>query len=143
MNQINKLAKDLPETTHEFQLDLQGRITKKRFLGEFKCKIPTIKDQALIAKHENNLNGDNPIFLDPGVKKIHKMIAYLRFTLVDVPMFWRNSDLGYDLMDDNIIEAVYDEVMMFENDWLREVWEAKDERVEGAESSAEAKTEET
>jgi hypothetical protein len=131
MSEINKLAKDLPDTTHEFQIDLIGRITKKQFLGEFKCKIPTIKDQALIAKHEANLNGDNPIFLDAGIKKVHKQIAYLRFTLVDTPLFWRNADLGYDLRDDNVIEAIYEEVLSFENEWLKEVWEQKDESGSG------------
>jgi hypothetical protein len=132
MNKINDLPKDLPETTHEFQIDLVGRVTKRRFLGEFKCKIPTIKDQALISKHETNLNGENPIFLDAGIKRIHKMIAYLRFTLIDTPLFWRNADLGYDLRDDNVIEAVYDEVMAFENEWLKKVWGEGDKDESGS-----------
>lgn len=122
MNKNNKLASELPDTTHVFQLDLQGRITKKRFLGEFRCKIPTIKDQAMIAKHNALLNGEFPIYLDAGIQKIHKMISYLRFTLTDYPVFWRDSDLGYELRDDNIIEAVYDEVIAFENKWLEQVW---------------------
>lgn len=122
MNKNNNLREELPDTTHVFSLDLQGRITKKRFLGEFKCKIPTIRDQAMIAKHNALLNGEFPIYLDAGIQKIHKMIAYLRFTLVDYPLFWRDSDLGYDLRDDNIIEAVYDQVIAFENQWLEQVW---------------------
>lgn len=126
MNKNNKLASELPDTTHVFQLDLQGRITKKRFLGEFRCKIPTIKDQAMIAKHNALLNGEFPIYLDAGIQKIHKMISYLRFTLTDYPVFWRDSDLGYELRDDNIIEAVYDEVIAFENKWLEQVWGKND-----------------
>lgn len=122
MNKNNNLREELPDTTHLFVLDLQGRITKKRFVGEFKCKIATIKDQAMIAKHNALLNGEFPIYLDAGIQKIHKMISYLRYTLTDYPIFWRDSDLGYDLRDDNIIEAVYDEVIAFENKWLEQVW---------------------
>lgn len=122
MSEINNLPKDIPETTHVFQIDLIGRITKVRFLGEFKCKIPTLKDQAMIKKHETSLNGESPIFLDAGIKRLHGWIAYLRFTLIDTPLFWRSSDLGYDLRDDNIIEAVYDEVIAFENEWLKKIW---------------------
>lgn len=139
MSKINKLAEELPETTHEFQIDLIGRITKRRFMGEFKCKIPTIRDQALIAKHKAMLNGEFPVYLDASVHKIHNMIAYLRFTIVDAPLFWRSSDLGYDLRDDNIIEGVYDEVMAFENEWLKQIWGVAEETVD--DQSAEAKDE--
>lgn len=113
---------ELPETTGEFTIDLVGSVTKKRFLGEFTCKLPTIKDQAKIAVYESSLNGEYPLNLNEGVLKIHKKIAYLKFTLIDYPKFWRDSDLGYDLRDPNIIDAVYTEVLSFEDRWVREVW---------------------
>ena len=75
MSDFNNLIKDLPDTTHDFQIDLVGRITKRRFLGDFKCKIPTIKDQANSAKFNAALNGEFPIYLDPGIQKMHRMIA--------------------------------------------------------------------
>lgn len=134
-NKINKLQDELPDTYHEFQIDIQGRITKKRFLGEFSCKIPTIKDQAMIGKHETVLNGEFPIYLDSGIRKIHKQIAYLRFTLIDVPLFWKNTDLGYELRDDNVIDAVYEEVLAFENEWLAKIWGTKTEEDSGSEDS--------
>ena len=43
MNKINKLQDELPSTTHEFQLDLLGRLTKKRYLGEFTCKYQQLE----------------------------------------------------------------------------------------------------
>lgn len=127
MSKVNNLLETLPETSHTFTLDLIGRITKRRYLGEFVCKIPTLKDQALIDKHRAFLDGEFPIYLKPGIKKLHEQIAYLRFVLTDIPKFWRESDLGYDLRDDNIVEAVYDEVIAFENKWLMAVWEVKED----------------
>lgn len=137
MSKINMLVDEIPETTHEFTIDLVGRITKKRYLGEFKCKIPTLKDQAMIAKHIAHLNGEFPIYLDPSIVKLHKWIGYLRFTLIDTPLFWRNADLGYELRDDNIIEEVYDQVISFENEWIKTIWGEPTEETDG---SAEGET---
>jgi hypothetical protein len=118
----NKLPQDIPETSSTFQLDLIGAVTKKRFLGEFSCKIPTIKDQAMIAKYETHLNGEFPVYLHSGVLKIHKQIAYLKYTLTDVPRFWKDSEMGYDLRDPNIIDEVYNQVIKFEEDWYQKIW---------------------
>lgn len=122
MNKINELPSEIPDTTHRFQIDLVGAVTKTRFLGEFVCKIPTIKDQAQIAKYEAFLNGEFPAYLNQGVLNVHKWIAYTKFTLVDVPLFWRESELGYNLRDPNVIEAIYDEVLIFEQKWYDQIW---------------------
>lgn len=122
MNKINELASTIPDTNHRFQIDLIGSVTKQKFLGEFICKIPTIKDQAQIAKYEAYLNGEFPVYLNQGVLNVHKWIAYLKFTLVDIPLFWKESELGYNLRDPNIIEAVYDEVLAFEETWYKTIW---------------------
>ncbi len=126
MSKNNSLIDELPDTRHQFEIDLQGKVTKKRFAGEFACKIPNIKDQAMIAKHQAMLNGEYPIYLDAGVLKVHQMIAYLRYTLTEYPLFWKQSDLGYELRDFNIIEAVYDEVLAFEDEWLKQIWGTND-----------------
>lgn len=122
MSKINDLIDDVPDTNGTFQVDVIGRITKKRYLGDFYCRIPTLKDQALIGKHEAFLNGEFPVYLNSGVLKLHKWIAYLRYTLTDYPKFWKDSDLGYDLRDDNIIEEVYNKVIEIENKWLNAIW---------------------
>lgn len=119
---MKDLKEDVPDTSHEFVIDLVGSITKKRFLGEFRCKIPTLKDQAMIDKHRAVLNGEYPVYMDAGILKLHKMISYLRYTIVEAPIFWKNADMGYELRDFNIIEGVYDEVMAFEDQWLKTIW---------------------
>jgi hypothetical protein len=129
MNDSSKLSKELPDTTQVFQLDLTGVVTKKRFLGEFKCKIPTLKDQALIGKYESMLNGEYPIYLNPGVLKLNKMIAYLKFTIDDCPIFWKSAEYGYTLMDLNIVEGVYNEVLRFEESWINQVWGVTDDNL--------------
>lgn len=121
------LPTDLPKTEHTFQIDIQGEITRKRFLGEFRCKIPTLKDQSMIGRHEAMLNGEYSPYLDPGVKKLNKWMSYLKFTLTDYPIFWRESDLGYELRDPNVVEEVYNQVLRYEEAWLEEIWGKADE----------------
>lgn len=115
--------KELPPMIGEFQVVVEGDITKRRFVGDFKCKIPTMKDQCLIKKQRAQLNGDMVNFLDAKTLKIHHMVSYLKYTLVDpIPRFWLDSDGGYELMDMNVVEEIYAQVLNFENEWLKEVW---------------------
>lgn len=122
MSKIKDLPNELPDSKGMFQLDIVGTFTKRRFLGEFYCKIPTLRDQSLIAVYESALNGEFPVYLNPGVQKLHKWISYLKFTLTDTPKFWRDANYGFDLNDPNVVEAVYDSVLKFEQEWYEKVW---------------------
>lgn len=117
------LPKDIPELETQFQVEVIGKLTKKRFVGDFTCRIPNIKAQCSIDKHEAYLNGTNGYMLKPGTLKMHKMIAYLRFALVnEMPKWWKEADLGYELQDLNVIEEIYNKVLDFENKWIEAIW---------------------
>ena len=122
MSKFNKLSKDVPPTEHDFPISVEGDVTKKRFLGDFTCKIPTRKEQCLIDKHRAFLNGELVDQLSPSTIKFHHMISYLRYTLTDYPRFWKQSDLGYEMHDENVVAEIYSEVLDFEVEWLKEVW---------------------
>lgn len=125
---------ELPSMEYEFFFEGEGSITKKPYKGEFSYKMPNTKVQCLIDKHFAFLNGDLAEFLNPGTVKVHRKIAYLRYTLIDFPKFWKTSDLGYELMDHNIIDEIYEKVIVFENDWLKQVWGTEEEDVESKEA---------
>lgn len=122
MSNNKGLSKEIPETEYTFVIDLTGEITNKRYQGEFTCKIPTKKDQCMIDKHRAFLNGDIAEQLSPSTVILHHRIAYLRYTLKNVPKFWRDADLGYGLYDSNVVDRVYEEVLSFERRWLTEIW---------------------
>lgn len=122
MSEIKDLAKEMPEPNHTFQLDITGSITRKRFLGEFSCMVATIREQGMAAKHEAALNGEYGPFIPEGIQRMHRMIAYLRYTLTDTPTFWKKADLGYALRDPNVVEEVYNQVLAFEEKWLKQIW---------------------
>lgn len=122
MSKISKLSKEIPETTCEFQIEVEGDLTKNRFIGEFVCKIPRRKEQCLIDKHRAFLNSGLADQLDPRTLRFHHEISYLRYTITESPKWWKESDLGYELYDENVVRAIYDKVLEFEVEWLKEIW---------------------
>lgn len=126
MSDINALNKALPLMENSFTIDEEGILKKIRYTGDFTCRIPNIKIQALISKHKAMLNGGFELGLDVGTKNLHHMISYLRYTLTEFPKWWKDADLGYDLYDINIVESVYAKVLEFEKSWYESVW-GKDE----------------
>lgn len=127
MNKNNELSKELPPDTKIIQVDVVGAITKRRFMGEFKCRIPTLEDQSSMARFEATLNGESTAL---GTSRINKMIAYLKYTVLESPISWRESNMGHRLRDPNVVEEVYNQVLAFEDQWLKEVW-GEDEDEDG------------
>lgn len=121
MNKTDSLT-ELPDMEYKFAFSKAGKITRRTYSGYFLYKMPITKIQCCIDKHFAFLNGDSAQHLDISTIQIHRKIAYLRFTLLEFPLFWKDSDLGYELMDHNIIDDVYDKVITFENEWMTKVW---------------------
>jgi hypothetical protein len=124
MSKLSNIGKDIPATESDFVVEVEGEVTKRRFIGDFSCKIPRKKEQCLIDKHRAFLNGPQPEQLSPETLRFHHMISYLRYTLDDkgCPKWWKESDLGYELYDENVVKSVYDKVLEFEVEWLKAVW---------------------
>lgn len=139
---IKSFDKDLPDTTKEITLEVVGSVTKKKFVGEFTCKIPNMEDQVLIAKAEANANGQYPMYLDSGVLKLNKMHAYLKYTIIGiVPKFWQESKNGIQLRDMNVIEELYNKVLAFEEEWIKKVWGEVTDEPEKVEETIESNNE--
>lgn len=122
MTKINDLPKSLPSRDHEFTIKLVGNLTKHEYSGDFKCKLPNLKTQSLIAKTKAFYNAGFELSLDPVIKNLHHMVAYCKHTLTDAPDWFKNNDYGYDLYDDNILFEVYNKILEFENSWIESVW---------------------
>lgn len=119
------LPKEIPLMDHEFEVSVEGEITKKQYVGKFKYRIPNLKAKALADKKRAELDGPLGDLIDPSVQQLHYMIAYLRFTLIDMPDWWSDSDYGYGLHDYSVVKAVYDKTQDFETTWMEKVWGKK------------------
>ena len=126
----------IPEKTHFFSIDETGNITNTRFTGDFQCQILNVKNRSLVDKHRAFLNGEYADQIDGSTLWLHQMISHLRFVLIgDLPRFWRESDLGYELFDTNVIKAVYDATIDFENEWFKEIHGADEDSSEESKES--------
>lgn len=126
MKDSGKLPKSLPPMELEFSLEVKGDITGKVYQGNFKYKIPNLKAKALAEKKRAELNGGMDAMLDASVLQLHFMIAYLRFSLYEVPQWWEDNDYGYNLYDYNVVKQVFDRVEQFETDYVKAVWGDQD-----------------
>lgn len=132
MSDLSTLKKALPEMEHSFSLiEEVGSLTKMPFSGNFSCRITNLKTQAQIDKLRASLN-EGLSDLSAGTKQLHAMIAHLRYALTDSPKWWKEADHGYDLLDYNLVQKVYDKVIEFENKWYDEVWGDKKEESKDA-----------
>jgi len=122
MSNFKDLAKSLPDRTQSFEIDITGETTRLKYKGEFSFTIPNLKASASIAKNEAVLNGGLDSILDFGVKNLHHMISYLKFTITKSPKFWEESNSGYELDDANVVEAIYNEALKLEAAWVKACW---------------------
>lgn len=120
-----KLLDKLPETTHEFSIDLVGETTRLPFKGNFTYKKPNLKAKAMSEKKRAELDGLNAESLDLTVQKLHFMVAYLKYSLATVPQWWEDADYGYALYDYNVVQEVFNECDKFETQWNNQVWGTK------------------
>lgn len=123
----NKETKDLPKKLPEMDklidLSVDGSITGRKITGSFKCRIPNGKMRAKADIKRAQLNMGVPEnMLDPAVARYHFKLGYLYAALVESPIWWKESDFGYDLHDTNVVDDLYDQCIDFENNWMKEVW---------------------
>ena len=122
MNKIKNLAKSIPDRNQEFKIKVDGNLTKEEYTGDFECRIPRLREQALIAKEKAFLNAGFDATLDKQIKNLHHMVAYCKHTITHAPDWFVKSDYGYDLYDTNVVEEVYMNILKLEEKWLETVW---------------------
>lgn len=111
----------LPSMEHVFSIDLEGTQTKARFTGQFTYRRPTIQKRSEIAKTVAKLNGDQKSNLDDDMKSLHQVIGWLEHCLVEFPDWWKESNFGMSLYDDNIITELSSTIFKFEEQWQKQV----------------------
>jgi hypothetical protein len=122
-----------PPNEKKFSIDVEGDITRKRYLGEFVCVcMPTLKQKSDIAILQARLNGDLAS-LDDSTKAYHNMIAQCSIRLISAPDWWMASDNGRNLMDLSIVVEIFSQCLKAQEEWLAKVW-SKEEPKDGTKS---------
>jgi len=131
----------LPSMEHTFSVEIKGKETNKLFAGEFTYRRPNLRQKAEIQKNATRMNGDLKTLPDD-VKIYHEMLAQMMICLVSAPDWWRDAFDGTELYDVNIVQELYRECMLFEQQWSANVWGDKPEGVAPEAVSPEEKKDE-
>ncbi len=117
---VKHLPKTIPDKDLDFSIDIQGNLTKENYVGDFKFRIPNLRTRTQIAKIKTLMSGG--LELDPSTRDQHQMLAYLKATITSSPVWFTQSDSGYDLYDMNVVEAIYEKILELEETWLEKIW---------------------
>ena len=118
----------LPAMEHSFSINTEGTDTKQRFTGNFTYKRPNIRLKSDISKMTARLNEDLQN-LDEDVAFLHFVLSTLRYTLTNMPDWWKEADYGMDLYDTNVILDIYKAVRKFETSYFEELYGQQDKAV--------------
>jgi hypothetical protein len=113
----------LPKNQRTFDLDLVGDTTGEQYVGQFtvKCVLDMSGKHALeLEKTRLMADYANP---SRGLVGIAVSLATVRAKIVEAPAWWKNSDDGAKVMDENIILALYDKCNEMEAEWRKELRE--------------------
>lgn len=108
---------DLPKNEAAFDFNVTGSTTDKKYEGQFTvvCILNMArKHQLEIEKTRLMADFSNPTETLFGLATI---LANLRVRIVDSPEWWKQSGGGMNLMDEDVLVALYDKVMDAEAKW--------------------------
>lgn len=122
MPTLKELHTTLPDTSYEFHLSVKGNLTNLLYEGNFKFQIPNIKRRAEAEKERARLVDNLGKSLEDDTNMLFAMYGYLKHSLVDFPLWFKESDYGMDLLDINVISELYSKCTKFELDWYSKVF---------------------
>jgi hypothetical protein len=114
---------NLLETT-EFRISVTGDKSGETYIGTFKCLRRLSHRQELARDRKyRELLGENPTTASEFAKEKAEIFADLAVCLTDVPVWWKETGYGLDLVDDNVVGAVWSESIKIRVDAIKEVQE--------------------
>jgi hypothetical protein len=114
---------DLPSKESAFDFDHTGVDTSKRYEGQFKvlCLLDMGQKHRLELE-KTRLLGNYPNPTD-GLAGISIILANLRIKIIDAPEWWKQSNGGYAIQDEDALVALYDKVLAAEAEWRKQMVE--------------------
>lgn len=104
-----------------------GEITGEQYTGKFTFKTRlSHKERMQIDTLRRQILGPQPEGAVPSPRALSaaQIFANLAVRTLDAPSFWKNSDNGMDLADDDLVSAVYDAAIKAEEDEIQKVRKA-------------------
>lgn len=107
----------LPKNERSFHIDVVGDVTGVQYKGEFTAKcVLNMAGKHAMELEKTRLMADyaNP---SAGLAGIAISLATVRAKVIKGPEWWNSSNGGADLIDENVIFAIFDECIKIETEW--------------------------
>lgn len=121
----------LPKNERSFDLELVGDTTGVLHKGTFTAKcVLNMAGRHSLELEKTRLMADyaNP---SPGLAGIAIALATLRAKLTDGPAWWKDSEGGATLIDENVVFKLFDECNKMEAAWREDLKKAGEEAQKG------------
>lgn len=113
----------LPENKHVFDIKHSGQVTGREYEGQFTCVcILTMGQKHQLEIERTRLLADfqNPTENLAGMALI---LANLRTRIIDAPDWWKESNGGAKIMDEDVVLALFNKVLEAEEIWRQKLQE--------------------
>ena len=114
---------ELPKNEKTFTFNEKGDTTLKDYEGSFTVKcVLSMFDKRVLEIEKSRLKADvaNP---SAELTALTIILANLKVRVSDSPEWWKNSDNGNNMTDENIVVTLFDKVMDQEDEWRKELKE--------------------
>lgn len=122
---------NLPKNERTFEFEEVGELYGKPYQGSFTVKcVLTMLEKRVLEIEKSRMRSDitNPT---PDLIALTTILANLKARIISAPEWWKQSNDGNDIQDENIIVALFDKVMDQEEEWRKEVSTAAKESSKG------------
>lgn len=122
---------DIPKNEATFNIDQVGETTGIKYEGRFTvlCALSVGRKHQLELE-KSRLMAD---FVNPtdGLAGIALILSNLRVKIVDAPEWWKQSNGGLDIMDEEVLVNIYRKIVEKELEWRDQIKAKGKEKAEG------------
>jgi hypothetical protein len=112
---------DLPSKELVFDFEHVGALTEKKYEGRFTVlALLDIGQKHRLELEKTRLLGNHQNPTD-GLVGIAVILANLRIKVVDGPEWWKQSNGGFSIQDEDVLVALYDKVLDSESEWRQKM----------------------
>lgn len=98
----------MADTTAPIHISTVGTVTGKSYTGKFSIKTVLNRRENFLADERRRfILGGNPNSAPPALQGEAYMLGQLFVRIVEAPDWWKQSDAGLDIEDDNLIGELY------------------------------------
>ena len=121
------LYDSLPKNEATFDFDEVGETTGERYKGQFTVMcVLNMAGRHALELEKTRLMADyaNP---SRGLAGIAITLATVRAKIIEAPAWWKNSDDGSQIIDENVVLELFDKCNQVETQWRKQLKEQAEE----------------